>query len=37
MWRGFRAFLQKYDYFVLPTTQLPPFDIDLPYPKEIAG
>ena len=37
LWRGFQAFLEKYEYFVLPTTQLPPFDVDTPYPSEIAG
>jgi amidase len=37
MWRRFQAFLEKYEYFVLPTTQLPPFGIDTPYPTEIAG
>ena len=37
LWRGFQAFLEKYEYFVLPTTQLPPFDVDMPYPTEIAG
>ena len=37
VWRDFQAFLAKYEYFVLPTTQLPPFDIDTPYPTEIAG
>jgi amidase len=37
IWRRFQAFLEKYDYFVLPTTQLPPFDIASEYPKEIAG
>ena len=37
MWRRFQAFLEKYDYFILPTTQLPPFDITTPWPKEIAG
>jgi amidase len=37
MWRNFQAFLEKYEYFVLPTTQLPPFDINTPYPTEIAG
>jgi amidase len=37
LWRRFQAFLEKYEYFVLPTTQLPPFDVDVPYPKEIAG
>jgi len=37
LWRRFQAFLEKYEYFVLPTTQLPPFDVHTPYPKEIAG
>jgi amidase len=37
MWRRFQAFLEKYEYFVLPTTQLPPFDVTTEYPKEIAG
>jgi amidase len=37
MWRRFQAFLEKYEYFVLPTTQQPAFDINTPYPTEIAG
>jgi amidase len=37
LWRRFQAFLDTYEYFVLPTTQLPPFDIDTPYPTELAG
>jgi amidase len=37
LWRGFQAFLEKYEYFVLPTTQLPPFDVDTPYPSQITG
>jgi amidase len=37
MWRRFQAFLEKYEYFVLPTTQLPAFDVTMPYPKELAG
>jgi amidase len=37
LWRGFQAFLEKYEYFILPTTQIPPFDVDTPYPTEIAG
>jgi amidase len=37
MWRLFQAFLASYEYFILPTTQLPPFDIETPYPTEIAG
>jgi len=37
IWRRFQEFLEKYEYFVLPTTQLPAFDINTPYPTEIAG
>jgi amidase len=37
IWRRFQAFLEKYEYFVLPTTQLPPFDVNMPYPTQIAG
>jgi amidase len=37
LWRRFQAFLGKYEYFILPTTQLPPFDVNVPYPTEIAG
>jgi amidase len=37
IWRNFQAFLEKYEYFVLPTSQVPPFDVNTPYPTEIAG
>ena len=37
LWRRFQAFLDQYEYFVLPTTQLPPFDVETPYPREIEG
>jgi amidase len=37
IWRRFQAFLEKYEYFILPTTQLPPFDVNSPYPAEVAG
>ena len=37
LWRRFQAFLKTYEYFILPTTQLPPFDVTTPYPTEIAG
>ena len=37
VWRRFQAFLEGYEYFVLPTTQLPAFDVNMPYPIEIAG
>jgi amidase len=36
LWRRFQAFLEKYEYFVLPVTQLPPFDVTVEYPAEIA-
>jgi amidase len=35
--RNFDAFFESYEYFILPTTQVSPFEIDLPYPTEIAG
>jgi len=37
LWRRFQAFLGKFEYFVLPTTQLPPFDVNMQYPTEISG
>jgi amidase len=37
MWRRFQAFMERYEFFILPTTQLPPFDVTMPYPTEIAG
>jgi amidase len=37
IWRRFQSFLEKFEYFILPTTQLPPFDVNTPYPTEIAG
>jgi amidase len=37
VWRRFQSFLEKYEYFILPTTQLPPFDVSTPWPTEISG
>jgi amidase len=37
LWRRFQAFLDPYEYFVLPTTQVLPFDIETPYPTALAG
>lgn len=37
LWRRFQEFLETYEYFVLPTVQLPPFDIGTPFPTELAG
>jgi amidase len=28
---------QRFEYFVLPVTQVAPFDVTVPYPREIAG
>ena len=33
----FAEFMQTYDYLILPTTQVLPFDITTPYPAEIDG
>lgn len=32
-----RQFFEKYDYFILPVTQVVPFDVSIPYPTSIAG
>jgi amidase len=32
-----RQFFERYEYFILPVTQVEPFDVDTPYPTEIAG
>ena len=32
-----RAFMDRYECFVLPTAQAPPFDVAQPYPTEIDG
>jgi amidase len=31
------TFFERYEYFVLPVTQLAPFDVTTEYPKEVAG
>jgi amidase len=35
MFEQTRAFFERYDYFVLPVTQVEPFNVDLPYPTTI--
>jgi amidase len=37
MYEQSRQFFERYDYFVLPVTQVAPFDVNVPYPTEIAG
>ncbi len=32
-----RRFLERYEFLLLPVSQVPPFDIEEPYPTEIAG
>jgi amidase len=32
-----REFFARYEYFILPVTQVEPFDVNTPYPTEIAG
>jgi amidase len=36
-YQAVRQFFEKYDYFIVPTAQLFPFDINLQWPQEIAG
>jgi amidase len=32
-----RHFFERYDYFILPTAQVMPFDVNLHWPTEVAG
>ena len=32
-----RQFFERFEYFVLPVTQVEPFDVSVPYPTTIAG
>jgi amidase len=36
-WDNMRIFQEKYEYFISPTTQVLPYDVTQPYPKEIQG
>src|SRR5277367_5137557 len=36
-YQAVRRFFERYDYFIVPTAQLFPFDINLHWPQEIAG
>jgi amidase len=37
MYEQSRQFFERYDYFILPVTQVVPFDVNVPYPTQIAG
>jgi amidase len=32
-----RQFFERYAYFILPVTQVEPFDVNMPYPTQISG
>ena len=36
-YQAVRRFFERYDYFIVPTAQLFPFDVDARWPHEIAG
>jgi amidase len=37
LYHRMRRFMDRYDFFVLPSTQVPPFDVNQPYVTEIDG
>jgi len=37
LYHRMRQFMARYEFFVLPTVQVPPFDVDRPYITEIDG
>ncbi len=37
VWQRMRVFMEKYEYFIVPATQVPPFDVNQPYVTEIEG
>jgi amidase len=37
LYERMRVFLEKYEFFVLPVSQVLPFDVNTKYPTEIAG
>ena len=37
LWHRVRAFMERHDLLILPTTAVPPFPVEQPYPTEING
>ncbi|HEY1909828.1 MAG TPA: amidase [Vicinamibacterales bacterium] len=37
LYHRMRRFMERYDFFILPTVQVPPFDVTEHYPKAIEG
>jgi amidase len=37
VYRRMQLFLEKYEFLIMPVSQVLPFDVRMPYPTEIAG
>jgi amidase len=37
LYQRMRKFMDRYEFFILPVNQVLPFDVEMPYPKEIDG
>ena len=37
LWHRVRGFMERYEFMVMPVSQVPPFDVTQPYPTEING
>lgn len=37
LYQRLHEFMATYEFLVLPVNQVPPFDVEIPYPEEIAG
>ena len=37
VWDQMRRFMERYDSFIVPSSQVPPFDVKVPWVKEING
>jgi len=37
LYRRFQLFLEKYEFLIMPVSQVLPFDVNMHYPTEIAG
>jgi len=37
LWERMRAFMAKHEFLVTITSQVPPFDVNVPYPPTVAG
>lgn len=37
LYQRFREFMEEYEFLLCPVNQVPPFDVNIPYPTEING